>query len=468
MLVLGTANASSSVDGRTGYAFDFSQPLDLSRAYKTITTPISKSKKGSSATTLGMVLSVSGAGDKKVSQFDDVFESYGLFAASGIGMSGEVENIEFEPGGVLAVPLVSGDITMAASGTITDIIGDKVYGFGHSFFGYGAIDLPMATGKTHFVMASRASSFKVVQPGEIKGALRFDEEMGVYGIIGEKARMIPLRIKVSRYNEPKPKTYNCQLAVEKLMTPLILARSIGTAAYLRGGFGTEHTVKYKVKIDLDGFNSIAFENISTGYELYKLLSECVGSVGLVMNNPYEKIDVTNIEVEVDIEQKNIISHIWSAKLSDSKVKAGDSVKVQAVVESYLADKKKYQFEVKIPDNLKPGEYELILCGAERYEQFLRGAESYKFKAENAASMIEAINKVAQLPKDRLYCILVLPASGISLERAELVDLPGSKAIVLADSKRTVRPAAMQRWTEQSVNPGTIVIDEKVLRLRVER
>ena len=67
-----------------------------------------------------------------------------------------------------------------------------------------------------------------------------------------------------------------------------------------------------------------------------------------------------------------------------------------------------------------------------------------------------------------YCILVLPRPGISLNRAELVDLPASKAIVFADSKRTLQPGSLRKWFEQSINPQTIVIDEKVLRIRVEK
>ena len=88
--------------------------------------------------------------------------------------------------------------------------------------------------------------------------------------------------------------------------------------------------------------------------LHGFLGDCVSSVGLMMNNPYEKVDITNIEVEVDIKQKNILSRIWSAKLSDSKVKAGNIITVEAVLESYLADKKKYQLEVKIPAGVKTG------------------------------------------------------------------------------------------------------------------
>ena len=469
MLLVDKREKNGPANGPGGYGIDFSKALDLAQVYKAITIPkLSRQNDSPSMVKLPIVLAISGGSGGEFSQLDDVFKSYGFFTASGIASTGELEDIEFEPGGVLAVSLVSGDITMAASGAVTDIIGDKIYGFGHSFTGEGPIELPIASGKTHLVLASRQSSFKLIQSGAIKGTLKADEETGVYGVIGPGPRMIPLTIKVNRHNDLQSRVYNCQLAIHRRFTPLMLARTIAAAAFVRGGFGLDHMAEYKIKIDLDGFNSIAFENISTGDELYDFLGNCVSSVGLMMNNPYEKVDITNIEVEVDIKQKNILSRIWSAKLSDSKVKAGDSVKVEAIIESYLAGKKKYQFEVKIPEGLKPGDYELILTGASGYENFLRKTISHKFMAENVPSMIEAINKITQLPNDRLYCILVLPRSGISLARAELADLPESKAIVFADSKRTLRPVLLQKWIEQSLNPQTIVIDEKVLRIKVEK
>lgn len=469
ILLVGKSEKNNSTNRPGGYGIDFSKGLDLAQVYKVITTPkLSHQNDSASMAKLPIVLAISGGSGEEFSQLDDVFKSYGFFTTSGIASTGELEDIEFEPGGVLAVPLVSGDITMAASGSVTDIIGDKIYGFGHSFTSEGLIELPIAPGKTHLVLASRASSFKIIQPGAIKGTLKADEETGVYGVIGLGPRMIPLRIKINRHNDLQSRVYNCQLAIHRRFTPLIMARTIAAAAFVRGGFGFDHMVEYKIKIDLDGFDSIAFENVSTGEELFGFLNDCTSSVGLMMNNPFEEVDITNIEVEVDIKQKNILSRIWSAKLSDSKIKAGDIVKVEVVVESYLADKKKYQFEVKIPDGLKPGDYELILTGASGYENFLRKTIPHKFMVENVPSMIEAINKITQLPNDRLYCILVLPRSGISLNRAELVDLPASKAIVFADSKRTVRPVLLQKWIEESLNPQTIVIDEKVLRIKVEK
>jgi len=48
-----------------------------------------------------------------------------------------------------------GDIVFSAGGTVTDVVGDTVYGLGHSLLGYGAIDLPLATGIVHTVISGQ-------------------------------------------------------------------------------------------------------------------------------------------------------------------------------------------------------------------------------------------------------------------------------------------------------------------------
>ena len=66
--------------------------------------------------------------------------------------------------------MVSGDISLSTSGTVTEVVGDKIYAFGHFLLGYGRIDLPMATGKVHTVVSNMASSFKLTSVDETVGA----------------------------------------------------------------------------------------------------------------------------------------------------------------------------------------------------------------------------------------------------------------------------------------------------------
>ncbi|MHC4706028.1 MAG: hypothetical protein ACYS8I_02935 [Planctomycetota bacterium] len=166
--------------------------------------------------------------------------------------------------------------------------------------------------------------------------------------------------------------------------------------------------------------------------------------------------------------KNIVSHLWSVNLSDSTLKAGEEIELEMVVESVVSAKKKYEGRLTIPEGLQPGKYDLIVCGAYNYEKFLRKAAPYRFVPENVSSLIKALNEILAVKRDRLYYLLVLPPSGVAVERAELPDLPATKALVLRDAKRTLRTAPYQQWVEQSIHTGTVIVDRKVMQLTVEK
>jgi len=454
-----------------GFAFDFSTPVDFPQIYKQLTTTPVTGKSRSGMAALRCPLITSGLPAGVVEQLNDSVEPFGLVAVAGIGGSADVnknEDVQLAPGACLAVPLVTGDITMEVIGTVTEVAGDKVYGFGHSFLGYGPVDLPMATGQVHTVVSSRARSFKVASMLEIVGALTMDESAAVLGRVGAKARMIPLTMRIDRYNDPETRVYNCQVVDNRLYTPLVLRSAVAGAALYLGDLPPDHMIEYKVSIGLEGADHITFENVSTGSGLMEMIIDGTVPVALLMNNPYEKVDIESIDFDVRIMPKNIISHIWSVDLADSTVKAGQKLQIGVVVESFLAGKKKYQYSLKIPDELAPGRYDLIITGGYGYLKFLRKAASYRFVPQNLATLIEAMNNLLAIKREGLYCLLVLPPGGIALEKAELPDLPATKALVLQDAKRTLRTQPYQHWLENSLTTGTVVIDEKVMRITVEK
>jgi len=122
----------------------------------------------------------------------------------------------------------------------------------------------------------------------------------------------------------------------------------------------------------------------------------------------------------------------------------------------------------IPEDLAPGRYELIVCGAQAYEQFLAKTVPHRFLAKTMPDLIEALNNTLNIPRDRLYCLLVLPPSGVTLEKSELPDLPATKAMILQDAKRTLRIQPYQHWMEKSIQTGTVVGGRKAIRITVEQ
>jgi len=248
----------------------------------------------------------------------------------------------------------------------------------------------------------------------------------------------------------------------------VLRRTLPGALLMLGSLPPDHMIEYEVTIGVEDRESIAFKNVSTSLSIAEVMTETTASVALLMNNPYKSVDVESIEMDVRIVPKNIVSHIWSVELSDSKVKAGEEIKYEVIVESFLAEKKKYQGSLKIPDELAPGKYDLMVCGGRDYLQFLNKAAPHRFVPQNLSSLIEAINSILAIKRDRLYCVLVLPAGGVTVERAELPDLPGTKVLVLQDPKRTLQTKPYQHWVERSFRTGTIAIDKKVMRITVEK
>jgi len=492
MLAVGRADQAEFEAGQTGrmdLGIDFAAPIDFTEVEKQLSvsafkvaSPYGTPYGGKSQiinystgrlTVLPCPLITSGLPAGICEQLGSIVEPFGLMVVAG-GGSGTAENAaragkaRLAPGAALAIPMVSGDISMSTSGTVTDVIGDKVYAFGHYLLGYGHVDLPMATAKVHTVVSNMASSFKLTSVLDTIGAVTDDEATGIVGRIGFEAKTIPLTIRVDRYNDTEKRLYNCRLVNNRLLTPFYLRMVIAGAAFQLGDLPQEHMVEYKVNIDIHDAEPIAFENVSSGMGLNEVVAECYSTIGLLLNNPYGIVDVESIDIDMKMAPRSVVSRIWSVDLSDSKVKPGRSIRMNVVLESVLAGKKQYQWDLEIPKDIAEGKYELTICGQRDYEQFLVKNVPHRFVAQNLPGLIEALNNSLQIDRGKLYCLLSLPAGGVTIETAELPDLPDTRALLLADAKRTMRIRPFSHWIEKNLETDAVVIDKKVLQITVEK
>jgi hypothetical protein len=326
----------------------------------------------------------------------------------------------------------------------------------------------MATGKVHTVVSSLYQSFKFGTAVDIVGAITADESTAIVGKIGAKSRMIPLKITVDRYNDTQSRVYNCELVDNRLYTPVMLRYCISGTILMLGSLPPEHMIEYEVNIALDRGEPIKFRNVSTSMNIMEIVTEITASVALIMNNPYMDVDIESIDFNINVKAKSIASRIWSAQLADSRVKAGDSLSLDVVLESILTEKKKFKTEIRIPKNLPADNYDMLLCGGYGYLQFLRKAAPQKFIPENLPSLVAAINNIVRVRRDKLYWVVILPPGGVTVEGAELPDLPATKALVLQDKKRSLISRPYQHWIEKSLNTDTVIMDRRIMRITVEK
>jgi hypothetical protein len=189
---------------------------------------------------------------------------------------------------------------------------------------------------------------------------------------------------------------------------------------------------------------------------------------LLMNNPFREVSVQRAEFKVAISPESRVSSLYTVDVSDRKVKAGQEIIVGAVVQSYPSVRHRYEFRIRVPDHLEPGDYALTVCGPYDYLQMLKRLTPYRFLAKDTGTLVEALQYLLGLRRDRLYCMLELPPSGVTVDKGELPDLPATKALVLESVNETVAVQPFQPWIEKSLAIDTITNDKETLKITVEK
>jgi len=462
-------NLSAGAAAGPAFAFDLSQPINLAEIDRQVTARRTRTTANAAgATALPCPLLISGLSDEAARQLQGPFQALGILAVPGPGGATAAADgdTSLKPGGTLAIPLVTGDIRMSAVGTVTEVRGNRIYGFGHSLFGGGPTNLPMASGKVYTVVSNLVSSFKLATCADIVGAITCDQSGAVVGQVGAQPRMVPLTIRCERFNALEPCEYRCQVAYHPELTPSLARAAIFTAAYRGGAFPATHTVEYDATIDLSDGRSIHFTNTAANTELAEPGIEMAGTLSLLMNNPFRVAEVKGLRFDARVAPKNIASYLWSVEVANPKIRAGDTIRAEVVIESFLKEKRRYQVEVEAPENLAPGKYSLMFLGAYEYEGFLHKAVPFRYLATNYQTMVDSLNHVLNVSRTRLYCLLVLPPSGIALERAELPGLPGTKALLLRSDRRAMAIQPFPHWIETTIETGTVIADKEMVPITV--
>ena len=103
---------------------------------------------------------------------------------------------KLEPGSMISVQLLAGDMSTGADGTVTAIDGDRIYAFGHRFLAAGPTDLPFAQAEVLALLPNLLSSFKISTAREWMGSITADRDTAIAGVTGRAAAMIPVEIRV--------------------------------------------------------------------------------------------------------------------------------------------------------------------------------------------------------------------------------------------------------------------------------
>ena len=264
---------------------------------------------------------------------------------------------KLEPGSMISVQLISGDMTVGAEGTITAIDGDRVYAFGHRFLDEGTTDLPFASAEVLALLPNLSSSFKISAAREWMGSITSDRESAVSGLTGRQANLIPVQIRVGQ------NTYRMQLVQDRVMTPLLMQMALFSAID-----STERSIgaqSYSVRgqLDFEG-GPVRVDDVYSGdVGVAVIASAGIGSpIAYALQSGFDALKLKTVSLEIAPLEHRSQQQVVDL-MAPRTVHPGDNIDVTVVMEGQNGVDTSRRVQYRVPVGTPAGTLNFTIADA---------------------------------------------------------------------------------------------------------
>ncbi|MHC5184512.1 MAG: hypothetical protein ACYSPI_09600 [Planctomycetota bacterium] len=163
-----------------------------------------------------------------------------------------------------------------------------------------------------------------------------------------------------------------------------------------------------------------------------------------MNNPFEEVNIHSVDVKMIMEPVNKTASVWAVDVNRTDVYPGQTLTASVTLRSYRLEEQSVTISLEIPKTLAPGNYKVKILGADDYQSF--------------------VSKMAP----QKYAVMETPASGVVIRQHELGQLPGTKTLLMQDSKRLQPLEAYKAWVENHIGMDMIVQGSAEIEITVKQ
>ena len=421
---------------------------------------------------LGLV-PLRGAGSGSSSQSG---QGAGQSAGDSAGDSHEVastaaaEAAKTAPGSMISVQLIRGDLGVNADGTITRREGDRIYAFGHRFLSAGPTQMPFSASRVVALLPSQVTSLKISAPGRPLGVIRQDRSAGVLGVIGEKARMIPVHIKL-RSNGNREMRYQFEIVNDRFLSPFLLQLAVfGTLDATERLVG-ESSLAIRGTIILDGLPPVKVENMFAANAQAPMLAALTTAVplALLLQSGFPTVEVRSVDLQIvssDRRRLASLDQVWSSK---REVRPGERLEITAVLRAEDGRETVKKVPVEIPASLGPGPLQVTVADGSSLNLAEVRQLPGGFTPKTPAQLVRAINKLRK--NNRLYVRLSRPQTAFLLHGTQFPSPPPSLARVMANEpsvSSNIATSSVSTLAESELEPlPSVVTGRKTITVLVK-
>lgn len=333
-------------------------------------------------------------------------------------------NPPFRPGGAVAVALATGDITLAGTGTVSRVDGERITAFGHPMLSLGEVALPMCTAEIITILPSQMSSVKIANTGAVVGTITQDRLSAVTGTLGAGPEMIPVEVTV-KLSRGEPRTLRFNVARQQQLTPMIVAAGVTQAIIGSNDGGLASGFRLRSDVRFPGTGSLAFQSIYAGPQGFAQgLNEFVQGLAANLQNPYAKTFPERVAFSIEPLESNPAVTLDQFQLSRSTVSAGDTVLATVSWRDWQGEARRETISLRIDPAWTGKQLEVILAPGRAMDvltgrpRTIAAAELRSFEA-----YIEALRD--DRPTDGVTIAVVERTSLFTDQTVATPDAPGS-------------------------------------------
>jgi len=411
--------------------------------------PVPKpSETDAGAMTASVPLAISGFSAPAFAQLEKLFADSNLApmraggggegaAGGAAGKAGETGPSKFEMGGSISVQLIRGDMSAAATGTVSYVDGNNVLAFGHPMFQTGETYAPVATAFVHTVIPSAMSAFVMASPVKEIGSLVQDRQSMIAADTNLRTPSIPVSISItSAHGKQVDKgTFNVEILDNKFLTAPITGAALMNAVQYYLPDRDDVTARVESSVRVKGAQPIEFVDYLYANDGASSVMGAVRGLRVLvplLMNPYAPVQVERVDIKVELAFEANYGDVKEVKVATTDLIAGQRNMVSVVMSTWNGKDVIEDVPVDVPANLA-GSIVTVEVAA---------GDSAKLDAAppvDLPSLMSAFRKL--LPGD-VWAATIYPADeGVSLDGKLVKDLPPSAQDKLRPQTHTQRASS---------------------------
>jgi hypothetical protein len=373
-----------------------------------------------------------GFSQASIDLFRQRYHSLGFTPVSGLGSASPdaVDPAPVVAGSAISAIIVSGDLNMAATCTVTYVDPKRLLACGHPITQFGNIALPMTKAEVMATVASQLDPIKIINTTQTVGAFTEDRESGILGRFGEHAPMIPVTLTIRGI--PHPHVYHFSVAEHPRLTTGAMTVSVFQAMQSTNGYNDPSSYRLHGVIEIAGHSPVTMEDLiapdaSRPSSLLTALT-VAQRFDSIFGNPRQIPDIRSVNLTLDAAPGRESATLIEAHTVEPVVHPGDPLTVEATLRPYRQAPRLVRMTVRLPRSLPAGPVRLLLSDGATLDHTLHLIPNPAAQPLDLDTTILRLNQLHD--SDRLYVTLLAPVAQATVEGRDLPAVPLSMASVL--------------------------------------